>query len=131
MTAQHLIEEIKDLCRSHYRKPSEITINYRHDVGSDTYPVTHTGNAFVDGDFWMRTSCKPTDKPLTAQQLIRRIQSNCRAYKQRPDEVGAAVRFNSAESENYPITEVWEDLYDAETNSVLESIVLVTEPEDQ
>lgn len=122
MTAQQLIDEIKDLCRSHYRKPGEITINYRHDTGSDCYPVTHTGK---DKSFWMRTSCKPADKPLTAQQLIGRIARNCRPNSK------VSVRFNSEDSENYPITEVWEDLYDAETNSVLESIVLVTEPEDQ
>jgi hypothetical protein len=122
MTAQQLIDEIKDLCRSHYRKPEEITINYRHDSDSDVYPVTHTGK---DKSFWMRTSCKVPAKPLTARQLIGRITRNCRPY----DVV--SVRFNSAESEGYPITEVWEDCYDAETNSVLESIVLVTEPEDQ
>jgi hypothetical protein len=122
MTAQQLIDEIKDLCRSHYRKPEEITINYRHDSDSDVYPVTHTGK---DKSFWMRTSCKVPAKPLTAQQLIGRITKNgCLT-----DEV--SVRFNSAESEGYPITEVWEDIFDAETNSVLESIVLVTEPEDQ
>lgn len=122
MTAQQLIEEIKDLCCSHYRKPSEVTINYRHDTDSDVYPVTHTGK---DKSFWMRTSCKATDKPLTAQQLIGRITRNCRPKSK------VSVRFNSEDSESYPITEVWEDLYDAETNSVLESIVLVTEPEDQ
>ena len=117
MNASQLIRQIKALCEDNGRDPKDVTINYRHDSGSDVYPVTHTGK---DKPFWMRTSCKVTDKPLTARQLLGRIAKNCGPK----DKV--SVRFNSAESENYPINSVEEDLFDSDTNNFLESICLVS-----
>lgn len=126
LTAQKLIHEIRELCFQHGIPPAELAINYRHDSDSDVYPIAHTGNGLWDGNVWLRPSFDGKSRSLSAQELIDRVKQTCRAYKTRLDEVGVCVRFGSSgEASTFPITEVWEDLYD-ETNSVLESLLLVT-----
>jgi hypothetical protein len=62
---------------------------------------------------------------MTAQQLINRIQKMCDEHGVDPRKVEINYR-HSNNSDVYPVKHVWEDLYDAETNNVLESISLVT-----
>jgi hypothetical protein len=62
---------------------------------------------------------------MTARQLINRIQKMCDEHGVDPRNVEINYR-RSSDSDVYPVKHVWEDLYDAETNNVLESISLVT-----
>ena len=62
---------------------------------------------------------------MTAQQLINRIQKMCDEHGVNPRKVKINYR-RTSDSDVYPVKHVWEDLYDADTNNILESICLVT-----
>ena len=62
---------------------------------------------------------------MNAQKLINRIQKLCADNGVDPSDVEVNYR-HSNNSDVHPIKHTWEDLYDAETNSILTSISLVT-----
>jgi hypothetical protein len=62
---------------------------------------------------------------MNAQQLINRIQKTCDHHGVDPRKVEINYR-HSNNSDVYMVKHVWEDLYDAESNSILTSISLVT-----
>jgi hypothetical protein len=62
---------------------------------------------------------------MNAQQLINKIQKICDHHGLDPRNVEINYRHDN-NSDIYDIKHVWEDLYDAETNSILTSISIVT-----
>ena len=64
---------------------------------------------------------------MKAQTLINRILKTCKENGVDPRHVDINYR-RSYDSDVYPVKVVEEDLFDAETNKQLTSIVLVTNP---
>ena len=133
LNAQKLIAKIRKVCRDNYVHPRDVQVNWRHDNNSDVFPLQRAWK--VPGAL----SGKPISEisfvawqshcfVLTAQQLIDSVKSECRNHRVRLRDVQVTFRFNFSSQEAYSLTEVEEDLFDSDSNSVLETIVLLTEP---
>jgi len=68
-------------------------------------------------------------KPLTADRLIKNLQNICDAQNVDPKKVIIMYR-RTMDSDPMPVTFAGEDLFDSETNSVLESIILCNDPRE-
>ena len=62
---------------------------------------------------------------MNAQKLINKINRICKHHGITPKDLDVNYRWSN-DSDVEDIKAVWEDLYDAETNSILTSITLVT-----
>ena len=68
-------------------------------------------------------------KPLTAYTLIKQLQKICDENNVDPNQVIIEYR-ETRDDDPVCVTHAEEDLYDSETNSILESIMLFNNPKE-
>ena len=122
MNASQLIRQIKALCQDNGRDPKDVTINYRHCNNSEVFAVGRFGKKTL---LHLMPPVQLHGPALTGRQLISAIERNCKYTDVRPCEIDAQFRLFDLGS-SYPINSVEEDLFDSETNNILESICLLT-----
>jgi len=128
MNSKQLIAGIKRVCRENYVDPKDVTINYRHDYNSDIWCIQGVQlvvTEATDGFTAQVTRHINGKGGITGLQLIDRLKRQCRNRNLEPEKVRAEFRYVSGHS--YPIRSVEEDCFDAESNSVLETLILVTD----
>ncbi len=128
MNSKQLIDGIKRVCRENYVDPEDVTINYRHDYDSDIWCIRDVRLA-TDGATAQVTRHIDGKGGITGRQLIDRLERRCRTRNLEPKKVRAEFRYGSGSS--YPIRAVEEDCFDAESNSILETLMLVTDTSDK
>ena len=122
MNAKQLIRSIRNTCNENYVEPRNVKMNYRHDEDHDVFAVQ---SVHLDGSTIVIHRHLGGQKGLTAQSLIERIQRRIRSKGLLPENVG--VTFGVGKE---PIVAVEEDLFDSESNSTLESIVILSHVEE-
>ena len=138
MNSKQIIDGIKRVCRQNYVNPKDVKINYRHDYDSDIWCIRDV-QLVVTGptDEVTAQATRRIDGKggINGQQFIDRLEQRCRNHKLQPQKVRAEFRIgritNRGGGCSYPIRAVEEDLFDAESNSVLETLMLVTDTSDK
>lgn len=129
MNAKQLINSIKRVCRDNYVKPEDVTINYRYSNNDDVWCIGQIQDGWQKGFQYMaEIFVVPHHNGkggITGQQMIDRIQRLCRKHDERPETMKVRYRWTKT-SPCEPVRAVEEDLFDAESNSVLETICLLT-----
>jgi hypothetical protein len=130
MNAKQLIDGIKRVCRENDISPEDVSLNYRHNFNSEVWCVKgvilsiNEGGAVAQVTRHISAECA-----VTGQQFIDRLLEQCKRRKLDPKDARAVFLYGSGDS--YPIRRVEEDLFDAESNRVLGSLVFVTDTRDQ
>lgn len=130
MNSKQLIDGIKRICRQNHVDLGDVRINYRHDYDSDIWCVRDV--ALADSTFMPRarvTRWLNESAGLTGREFIDRLEYGCRFHDVTPEKVQAEIFYGSNAA--YPIRAVEEDLFDAESGSVLETLMLVSDTSDK
>lgn len=130
MNAKQLIDGIKRICRQNDISPEDVSLNYRHDYDSDIWCVKNVSLAVTGCGISARVTRHISDEcAVTGQQFIDRLMAQCKRRKLDPKDARAVFFYGSGDS--YPIRRVEEDLFDAESNRVLGSLMFVSDTRDK
>jgi hypothetical protein len=134
MNAKQLINSIKRVCRDNYVKPEDVTINYRYSNNDDVWCVKRVRDGSDSGHVYLEPLNARRADGITGQQMINRILGHCYKHNNRPDAIQVRFRYFSPSGgltsglteAGFAVRAVEEDLFDAESNSVLETLCLLT-----
>ena len=133
MNASQLIDGIERVCRDNHVEPKDVTINYRHDGDSDIWCVRDVQVDVTQPDNEaIAKVLRHIDGRggITGKAFIERLRRRCERNKVEPQKVKAefhvACLSDGDGGLSYRIRGVEEDLFDAYTGNVLETIMLVS-----